>query len=213
MRVYTVFSEYVTLVRVRVAACAGDGRSVPKKCRAVYGLTNMAAWCKPCRRKKKCVRFGAPSAPRAALVHGAPFMLPFSYYLQQQAPDGCPACALGQPPPGPVPVTVPATGPAPPPPAMQWPIGLPLPDASKQQQLFLQQTRPQQQTGVPSAIDWPVSNLRNALAACSGPGPSADEKLDALNPDDDEGADDDDDSDDECDYETDASDDSATSES
>lgn len=186
---------------------AGDGRSVPKKCRAVYGLTNMGAWCKPCRRKKKCVRFGPPSAPRAALVHGAPFMLPFSYYLQQPASDGCPACALGQPPPA---AACPAPGPAQmaagplPPPQMQWPVALPLPDANKAQ-LFV----PQPQT----AIDWPVSNLRNALAACSGPGPSRDEKLDALEPDDDDEEHADDESDDDCDYDTDASDDSAPSES
>lgn len=29
----------------------------PKKCRARYGLDRQEQWCKPCRRKKKCVRF------------------------------------------------------------------------------------------------------------------------------------------------------------
>jgi len=29
----------------------------PKKCRARYGLDRQDQWCKPCRRKKKCIRF------------------------------------------------------------------------------------------------------------------------------------------------------------
>ncbi|XP_031561756.1 protein pangolin, isoforms A/H/I/S-like isoform X2 [Actinia tenebrosa] len=29
----------------------------PKKCRARYGLDRQNEWCKPCRRKKKCIRF------------------------------------------------------------------------------------------------------------------------------------------------------------
>ena len=29
----------------------------PKKCRARFGLDQQAQWCKPCRRKKKCIRF------------------------------------------------------------------------------------------------------------------------------------------------------------
>lgn len=29
----------------------------PKKCRARYGLDRQEQWCKPCRRKKKCIRF------------------------------------------------------------------------------------------------------------------------------------------------------------
>uniref|UniRef100_A0A2H1W6C6 SFRICE_006994 n=1 Tax=Spodoptera frugiperda TaxID=7108 RepID=A0A2H1W6C6_SPOFR len=28
-----------------------------KKCRARYGLDQQSQWCKPCRRKKKCVRY------------------------------------------------------------------------------------------------------------------------------------------------------------
>lgn len=31
----------------------------PKKCRARYGLDRQHEWCKPCRRKKKCIRFVA----------------------------------------------------------------------------------------------------------------------------------------------------------
>ncbi|RWS29164.1 protein pangolin: isoforms A/H/I/S-like protein, partial [Leptotrombidium deliense] len=34
----------------------GEGGSL-KKCRARFGLDNQTRWCKPCRRKKKCVRF------------------------------------------------------------------------------------------------------------------------------------------------------------
>ncbi|CAN7990132.1 unnamed protein product, partial [Ixodes pacificus] len=29
----------------------------PKKCRARYGLDQQSSWCKPCRRKKKCIRY------------------------------------------------------------------------------------------------------------------------------------------------------------
>merc|ERR1712071_201439 len=28
-----------------------------KKCRARYGLDQQSQWCKPCRRKKKCIRY------------------------------------------------------------------------------------------------------------------------------------------------------------
>ncbi|KAK3091375.1 hypothetical protein FSP39_019402 [Pinctada imbricata] len=31
--------------------------SNPKKCRARYGLEQQNQWCKPCRRKKKCIRY------------------------------------------------------------------------------------------------------------------------------------------------------------
>lgn len=34
----------------------------PKKCRARYGLDRQHEWCKPCRRKKKCIRFLAGGA-------------------------------------------------------------------------------------------------------------------------------------------------------
>ncbi|XP_046864685.1 uncharacterized protein LOC124459201 isoform X2 [Xenia sp. Carnegie-2017] len=39
----------------------GDSSEVnnPKKCRARYGLDRQQEWCKPCRRKKKCIRFVA----------------------------------------------------------------------------------------------------------------------------------------------------------
>lgn len=38
--------------------------SNPKKCRARFGLDQQSQWCKPCRRKKKCIRFmtGDPNA-------------------------------------------------------------------------------------------------------------------------------------------------------
>ncbi|XP_062831795.1 transcription factor 7-like 2 isoform X13 [Anolis carolinensis] len=31
--------------------------NTPKKCRALFGLDQQSLWCKPCRRKKKCVRY------------------------------------------------------------------------------------------------------------------------------------------------------------
>ncbi|XP_054724908.1 protein pangolin, isoforms A/H/I/S-like [Uloborus diversus] len=34
----------------------GDGNN-PKKCRARFGLDQQSSWCKPCRRKKKCIRY------------------------------------------------------------------------------------------------------------------------------------------------------------
>ncbi|VUZ52081.1 unnamed protein product [Hymenolepis diminuta] len=39
------------------AAAAGVDLGNPKKCRARFGLEQQTRWCKPCRRKKKCVRF------------------------------------------------------------------------------------------------------------------------------------------------------------
>jgi hypothetical protein len=34
-----------------------DGGNSMKKCRARYGLDQQNQWCKPCRRKKKCIRY------------------------------------------------------------------------------------------------------------------------------------------------------------
>ncbi|XP_076326604.1 protein pangolin, isoforms A/H/I/S-like isoform X2 [Tachypleus tridentatus] len=34
-----------------------DGANNPKKCRARFGLNQQNRWCKPCRRKKKCIRY------------------------------------------------------------------------------------------------------------------------------------------------------------
>uniref|UniRef100_A0A4W5NZB9 Transcription factor 7 like 2 n=1 Tax=Hucho hucho TaxID=62062 RepID=A0A4W5NZB9_9TELE len=31
--------------------------NAPKKCRALFGLDQLSSWCKPCRRKKKCIRY------------------------------------------------------------------------------------------------------------------------------------------------------------
>ncbi|XP_042623798.1 transcription factor 7-like 2 isoform X4 [Cyprinus carpio] len=31
--------------------------NTPKKCRALFGLDQLGLWCKPCRRKKKCIRY------------------------------------------------------------------------------------------------------------------------------------------------------------
>ncbi|XP_042623803.1 transcription factor 7-like 2 isoform X9 [Cyprinus carpio] len=38
---------------------AGEGNdaNTPKKCRALFGLDQLGLWCKPCRRKKKCIRY------------------------------------------------------------------------------------------------------------------------------------------------------------
>ncbi|XP_016421135.1 transcription factor 7-like 2 isoform X8 [Sinocyclocheilus rhinocerous] len=38
---------------------AGEGidANTPKKCRALFGLDQLGLWCKPCRRKKKCIRY------------------------------------------------------------------------------------------------------------------------------------------------------------
>lgn len=35
----------------------GENGELPRKCRARYGLQQINLWCKPCRRKKKCIRF------------------------------------------------------------------------------------------------------------------------------------------------------------
>ncbi|KAK8406281.1 hypothetical protein O3P69_007168 [Scylla paramamosain] len=48
----------------------GDGANM-KKCRARYGLEQQSQWCKPCRRKKKCIRYmegeeGEDMAPGSA---------------------------------------------------------------------------------------------------------------------------------------------------
>nr|CAH7739123.1 unnamed protein product [Callosobruchus chinensis] len=39
---------------------AADGGNSMKKCRARYGLDQQSQWCKPCRRKKKCIRYLEP---------------------------------------------------------------------------------------------------------------------------------------------------------
>jgi hypothetical protein len=45
----------------------GDNGELPRKCRARYGLQQIHLWCKPCRRKKKCIRFtGQPEDPSGA---------------------------------------------------------------------------------------------------------------------------------------------------
>ncbi|XP_063706978.1 protein pangolin, isoforms A/H/I/S isoform X2 [Culicoides brevitarsis] len=36
---------------------SNDGGNNMKKCRARYGLDQQSQWCKPCRRKKKCIRY------------------------------------------------------------------------------------------------------------------------------------------------------------
>ncbi|XP_050671765.1 protein pangolin, isoforms A/H/I/S isoform X3 [Leptidea sinapis] len=40
-----------------------------KKCRARYGLDQQNQWCKPCRRKKKCVRYMEALAAASGTVH------------------------------------------------------------------------------------------------------------------------------------------------
>ncbi|XP_026485668.1 protein pangolin, isoforms A/H/I/S isoform X2 [Vanessa tameamea] len=45
-----------------------DGGNNLKKCRARYGLDQQNQWCKPCRRKKKCVRYMEALAAAAGTV-------------------------------------------------------------------------------------------------------------------------------------------------
>uniref|UniRef100_A0AAY5E7F7 HMG box domain-containing protein n=1 Tax=Electrophorus electricus TaxID=8005 RepID=A0AAY5E7F7_ELEEL len=42
--------------REKQQAEANDANT-PKKCRALFGLEQLSLWCKPCRRKKKCIRY------------------------------------------------------------------------------------------------------------------------------------------------------------
>ncbi|CAG9109107.1 unnamed protein product [Plutella xylostella] len=53
-----------------------DGGNNLKKCRARYGLDQQNQWCKPCRRKKKCVRY--MEALAAAAGAGPPLAAPQS---------------------------------------------------------------------------------------------------------------------------------------
>ncbi|KAG8182469.1 hypothetical protein JTE90_020388 [Oedothorax gibbosus] len=46
--------------RKRDKSTEGDGNN-PKKCRARFGLDKQSSWCKPCRRKKKCIRYRSGS--------------------------------------------------------------------------------------------------------------------------------------------------------
>uniref|UniRef100_A0A1I8HN18 HMG box domain-containing protein n=1 Tax=Macrostomum lignano TaxID=282301 RepID=A0A1I8HN18_9PLAT len=39
-----------------------------KKCRAVYGVQRQDLWCRPCRRKKRCARFGGDNKPSGVSV-------------------------------------------------------------------------------------------------------------------------------------------------
>ena len=52
------------------AAAAGVDLGNPKKCRARFGLEQQTRWCKPCRRKKKCVRFLTDAEYEEALKAG-----------------------------------------------------------------------------------------------------------------------------------------------
>ncbi|XP_048000318.1 protein pangolin, isoforms A/H/I/S isoform X2 [Leguminivora glycinivorella] len=55
-----------------------DGGNNLKKCRARYGLDQQNQWCKPCRRKKKCVRYMEALAAAAGSLAGAPPATPAS---------------------------------------------------------------------------------------------------------------------------------------
>ena len=41
----------------------GDNSDLPRKCRARFGVHQINMWCKPCRRKKKCIRFSPMDDP------------------------------------------------------------------------------------------------------------------------------------------------------
>ncbi|XP_025416035.1 protein pangolin, isoforms A/H/I/S isoform X6 [Sipha flava] len=43
--------------RVPVIDAGSGGNNSMKKCRARYGLDQQSQWCKPCRRKKRCIRY------------------------------------------------------------------------------------------------------------------------------------------------------------
>ncbi|XP_063370132.1 protein pangolin, isoforms A/H/I/S isoform X2 [Cydia amplana] len=56
-----------------------DGGNNLKKCRARYGLDQQNQWCKPCRRKKKCVRYmEALAAASGTMGIGGPPATPHS---------------------------------------------------------------------------------------------------------------------------------------
>ncbi|XP_062928023.1 transcription factor 7-like 2 isoform X9 [Mobula hypostoma] len=53
--------------------------NTPKKCRALFGLDQQNLWCKPCRRKKKCIRYiqgegscASPPSSDGSLLDSAP---------------------------------------------------------------------------------------------------------------------------------------------
>ncbi|VDK35081.1 unnamed protein product [Taenia asiatica] len=58
------------LAAAAAAAAAGVDLGNPKKCRARFGLEQQTRWCKPCRRKKKCVRFLTDAEYEEALKAG-----------------------------------------------------------------------------------------------------------------------------------------------
>lgn len=50
----------------------GENGELPRKCRARYGLHQINLWCKPCRRKKKCIRFAASGDDPNGMQMGNP---------------------------------------------------------------------------------------------------------------------------------------------
>uniref|UniRef100_A0AAQ6AGT6 HMG box domain-containing protein n=1 Tax=Amphiprion ocellaris TaxID=80972 RepID=A0AAQ6AGT6_AMPOC len=48
--------NYVTAIISHIRR-APSYANTPKKCRALFGLDQLSLWCKPCRRKKKCIRY------------------------------------------------------------------------------------------------------------------------------------------------------------
>lgn len=48
----------------------GENGELPRKCRARYGLHQLNLWCKPCRRKKKCIRFAGLEDSNGNMITG-----------------------------------------------------------------------------------------------------------------------------------------------
>ncbi|VDD80494.1 unnamed protein product [Mesocestoides corti] len=67
-------SDSVAAVAAVAAMAAGElsGGSM-KKCRARFGLEHQNLWCKPCRRKKKCIRFISENEVDDYMPHHHPY--------------------------------------------------------------------------------------------------------------------------------------------
>ncbi|CAK7302092.1 Transcription factor 7-like 2 [Vulpes lagopus] len=75
--------------------------NTPKKCRALFGLDRQTLWCKPCRRKKKCVRYIqgegsclSPPSSDGSLLDSPP---PSPHLLGSPPPDAKPQTEQTQP--------------------------------------------------------------------------------------------------------------------
>ena len=53
----------------------GENGELPRKCRARYGLHQLNLWCKPCRRKKKCIRFAGLEENNGMNMNNGPMVM------------------------------------------------------------------------------------------------------------------------------------------